>query len=227
MPEPVVLPSAAAAAPQESGASAAQLAADLGFDVESPAGEYERIAVTGAEKEHRRLLPWIIVAAVAIVAIVASVFIVQTFRGGGETPPPVVQPTTETPSTTEPTEPTAPEEEPSDPETPETGDAAPEVEVGSTYRMPITQWDVTVEVSNKLGSVYYMLDGERMILQDGALLPKFPSSCSEMREGFGLTRLADGTFEVLRPAERCAEATELYDEVWGLVAAMIPTIEAA
>jgi len=35
-----------------------------------------------------------------------------------------------------------------------------------------------------------------------------------------MTRAADGTFTVLRPEQSCAAAPELYDEVWGLVAAM-------
>ena len=46
-----------------------------------------------------------------------------------------------------------------------------------------------------------------------------------MRTGFGITKKADGSYVVLRPNERCAEAPELFDEVWGLTAAIIPTIK--
>lgn len=184
---------------------------------------YEKISVTGGEEPHRRYLPWLIVAIVAVIAVVTSVAVVLAVRGGGGTPSaapgtqspsaPSEEPSTE-PTTPETTEPTEPAETPSD--------EVPKVSVGRTFDMPITQWNTTVDVSGKLGGgIRYQLDGDNMILLGGDLLPGFPEQCKAMRTGFGMTKQADGAFAVLRPAEPCADAKELYDEVWGLVAAMV------
>lgn len=201
-----------------------QLATELGFDAPTVDDDYERISVTGGEGGHRRVLPWIVVAAVAAVALIASVFIVLAVRGNGDAAPPAAEPGTQTEQTPEtPAEPTPGEEPSTEPTTPEPepSDQAPSVQVGRTYNMDITQWNTSVEVSNRLGGgLHYVLDGDDLVLKGGDLLPKFPDSCAEMRSGFGMSRAADGSFEVRRPAQSCAAAPELYDEVWGLVAAM-------
>ena len=204
-------------------------AAELGFS-QTPEAGYEPVSVTGGGQERRRVLPWAIVALVAVAAIIAAVFVVNAVRGGGDDTPPVAEPGGGGTGTSQPTPPaeTPDEEEPSEPEAPETpGDEPPAVEVGGTFDMSIPQWDTVVDVSGKLGGdISYVLEGENLILQDG-LLATFPASCSAMRTGFGMTRLADGGFEVLRPAESCVEAPELYDAVWGLVAAMVESARKA
>lgn len=183
--------------------------------------DYEKISVTGGEK--KRFIPWIVVGAGAVVALIAAVLIVFAVRGGGE-PAPTAAPTTSESPEPDPSESTAPEPSDEPDETP-APDEAPTVEVGQTGDFPIPDWGLSGQISGQLGWPQYRFEGENLILFGGSLLPQFPDSCAAMREGFGLTRQADGSLEVLRPAERCAAAPELYDQVWGLVAATIPTFQ--
>ncbi len=187
--------------------------------------EYEKISVVGSEKSRSRYVPWVIVGAGAILAIVASLVVVFAVRGGEE-PAPTTAPTTQ-----EPVEPTtvAPTEEPTiEPtETEPAGDEAPEVEVGDTGDFEIASWGVKGQISSKFGWPRYTISGENLTFEGGTLLPQFPESCAAMRTGFGITKMADGTFEVYRPAGTCDEAPDFYNEVWGLTAAIIPTLKAA
>lgn len=230
--QPVPAPVPAPAGAQHPPISTAQLIADLGFDAPAPAGPepvdaYEKISVTGGERSRPGFLPWIIVGAIAVIALVASVMIVLSVRGSDNAEAPAADAPAEAPATQEPAAPGTPDEPadgPADPETPETmGDEAPTVDVGQTGAFPIPDWGLTGEISAKFGWPQYRFEGDTLILSGGTLLPKFPESCAAMREGFGLTKLEDGTLEVHRPAETCAEATELYNQVWGLTAATIPT----
>ena len=170
--------------------------------------------------------PWIIVGVVAVLALVGSIVMVNLARGGGDTTvtpaPTTTQPTTEsspsTPATTEPTE--------TDDPTPD-ADEVPAVEVGPTNNMPIGPWNATSELSQKLGSTSFSIpDGSNLVLSS-ALLDSFPNECADMRTAWGATLLENGTYEVRKPATRCAAAPELYDEVWGLVAAWVTTIKPA
>lgn len=189
-------------------------------------GEYEKISVVGSERSHSRFVPWIIVGAGAVLAIVASLVIVFAVRGGEDPqPPPVTEPTAESPAeptTEEPIEPTA---EPVDPEP--APDEPPTVEVGNTGDFNIESWGVQGEISAKFGWPSYTISGDVLTFEGGTLLPQFPESCAAMRTGFGIKKAADGTFEVHRPAETCAEAPDFYNEVWGLTAAIIPTLKPA
>ncbi|UOQ60151.1 hypothetical protein MUN76_14090 [Leucobacter rhizosphaerae] len=170
--------------------------------------------------------PWIIVGVVAVLALVGSIVMVNLARGGGDTTatpaPTTTQPTTEnspsTPATTEPTETDDPTPDP---------DEVPAVEVGPTNNMPIGPWNATSELSQKLGSTSFSIpDGSNLVLSS-ALLDSFPNECADMRTAWGATLLENGTYEVRKPATRCAAAPELYDEVWGLVAAWVTTIKPA
>lgn len=170
--------------------------------------------------------PWIIVGVVAVLALVGSIVMVNLARGGGDTTatpaPTTTQPTTEnspsTPATTEPTETDDPAPDP---------DEVPAVEVGPTNNMPIGPWNATSELSQKLGSTSFSIpDGSNLVLSS-ALLDSFPNECADMRTAWGATLLENGTYEVRKPATRCAAAPELYDEVWGLVAAWVTTIKPA
>lgn len=170
--------------------------------------------------------PWIIVGVVAVLALVGSIVMVNLARGGGDTTatpaPTTTQPSTEnspsTPATTEPTETDDPTPDP---------DEVPTVEVGPTNNMPIGPWNATSELSQKLGSTSFSIpDGSNLVLSS-ALLDSFPNECADMRTAWGATLLENGTYEVRKPATRCAAAPELYDEVWGLVAAWVTTIKPA
>src|SRR5690606_6582635 len=150
--------------------------------------EYEPIAVTGGERS-RRIVPWIVAGAGAVIALIAAVLIVFAVRGGDEAPAPTAapQPTTEQPATEEPPTPNeeeSPESTPSTP-TPPPSDEPPAVEVGNTGTMDIPAWGVTSQISAKFGWPRYTIDANNnLLLADGTLLPQFPDSCQEMRTGF-------------------------------------------
>lgn len=179
--------------------------------------DYERIAVTGGEK--KRFVPWIVAGAIAVVVLIAAVLIVLAVRGGDSDPAPTTPPTTEAPTDPTPTEDIDPPTEPTEPTEPEQPDPdePPTVDVGSTSVMPVAGWGVEVDVSNRLGIMNYVLQGEDLLFT-GGLLEQLPASCA--KEPWGMTRVGDGTFEALKPETRCAAAPELHDEIWGLMAAM-------
>lgn len=183
-------------------------------------GDYEKISVVGSEPKRGRLVPWLIVGAGAVVALIAAIFIVGALAGGGEEPAPTAAPTvpteqpeTSSPTTSRPTTPatTTPSATPSP--------TVPQVEVGPTMTMRITQWNTQVELSQKLGltASYSIPDGVNLTLQT-SLIDSLPATCSK---DWGMTRRDDGTFEVFKPAERCEAAPEVYDELWGLMDAMV------
>ncbi|UOQ56202.1 hypothetical protein MUN78_10920 [Leucobacter allii] len=166
--------------------------------------------------------PWIVVGIVAVLAIVASIVVVNLVRAGGadEAATPAPTATQAPPTTTAP----APAPEPSeDPEEEDPADGPPQVEVGQTMTMAITQWGVTSDLSTRFGSTSYNITGENLVLTSD-LLESFPDSCAEMRQQWGATRTAAGGYTVLKPATRCAETPEVYDEIWGLVDAWVQTI---
>lgn len=170
--------------------------------------------------------PWIIVGAVAAVAIVLSIVVVSLARGSGDpAPTATTAPTaTKTPSPSKTTTPT-----PEKSETPEAPkkDAVPKVEVGPTMDLPIVNWGVSSRLSAKFGSTSYSFpnnDNITLIL-DSSLISSLPESCKAMRTQWGATRLEDGTFEVAKPAGPCADAPELYDELWGLTDAFVQSFK--
>jgi len=196
--------------------------------VDGAGDDYERIEVVGAEKSHSKMIPWIIVGAGAILAIILAIVVVFAVRGGSAEPTETAEPTTEAPAEPTTEEPTAePPAETSEPpaETTPPADEPPEVEVGKTGSFKIDSWGVQGEISAKFGWPSYTISNGTLTFEGGTLLPQFPDSCAAMRTGFGITKLDDGTFEVHRPAETCAEAPDFYNEVWGLTAAIVPTLK--
>lgn len=185
-----------------------------------PEPDYERISVTGSENRGRKALPWLIVGGGVVVAIIASVFVVNGVRGSGtpettENPPATSQPTT----TEEPAEPETPE--PSEEPAPEP-DSVPVVDPGSTWPLPIEQWGLTVEVSEKLGgsTPYTLFDGNTRAMFDSIpVAAGFSDGCAAAREPnvWGLLKTDDGKLEVVRPEPRCTSQADaaLYDTIWG------------
>lgn len=170
-----------------------------------------------------KALPWIIVGIVAVLAIVASIFIVNMARGGAEEPAPEATTNTSqspkptsTPQTTEDSDEEEPEEDPN---------RVPAVEVGPTGEMQIVPWNATSQFPQKLGSTTFAIPDNVNLILSSDLLNSFPDSCAAMRQQWGAKRLDNGSFELLRPAERCAAAPELYDEIWGLLDAWVKTIK--
>ncbi|QAB17089.1 hypothetical protein Leucomu_03405 [Leucobacter muris] len=187
-----------------------------------PAGKRTPPAGVDAHPRDRsaQAKPWIVVGIVAVLAIIASIVILNLARGSEQAPQPTAQPTTQAPTTTSPTTPADDDDDDSDAEQPE---GPPAVDVGATYDMAIGPWDATSQISQRFGSISFNIpDGTNLVLTSD-LLNSFPESCAAMRQGWGATKTGAG-YEVLKPAERCAEAPELYDEVWGLVDAWVKTI---
>jgi hypothetical protein len=183
------------------------------------ADDYEPIAVTGGGGGGRKALPWIIVGGGLIIALVASVLVINGVRGNGDDPAPSPAPTTTEapPTTTEAPEPTeTPEPEP-------TPDEAPVVDVGSTWTLPIDQWSINVEMSSKYGgsTPYELRDGNTRAMFTLPLAASLPDSCAHAREPWvwGLLKNDDGTLEAIRPEPRCtdADAAAVYDTLWGLL----------
>ncbi|WP_053384882.1 flagellar basal body-associated FliL family protein [Leucobacter celer] len=166
--------------------------------------------------------PWIVVGLVAVLAIIASIVVVNIVRGGDDEGP-AAAPTTEQPSE-QPSQTTPPSEDPDETEAPDDeapADDVPRVEVGDTTSMAITQWGVSGDVSVKFGSTQYRLEnGNTELWLDSPLIRDLPCEGN-----WGAVQTAGGQYEVLRPAERCAAAPELYDELWGLTDAFVQSIQ--
>lgn len=180
--------------------------------------------VPEVKKRGGMLLPWIIVAVVAIAALVGALVFVNmnTSKAGDKEPTgtsteqPSDQPTTDAPSET-------PSEEPETPEVTE----APAVDVGETYPMEISYAGIEIQGPAKLNpNAWYVptQTGDEVMFH-AAVMGSFPDSCADMRsvEGkspWGIRKEADGTWSVIRPGDGCAAAPELYNEVWGLMQAV-------
>lgn len=219
--EPVAAPVAAPTVPISAGSAASMQIGPPTAPFPGIDDDYEKISVTGGERRTSRFVPWIIVGAGAVIALVVAILIVGSLSGGGSEPAPTAAPTTES----QQTQPSTPGEsdDPDDPgestqptRTPPT--AVPEVEVGPTMNMPVAQWGIQVDLSQRLGLTvsYSIPDGVNLVLAS-SLIDSLPASCSKE---WGMTRVDDSTFEVYKPAERCEAAPALYDELWGLMDAM-------
>lgn len=205
-----------------------------------PVPARERLSYEQSERVHTAKLqtadsdrgagakPWIIVGIVAVVAIVLSIVVVNLVRGDGADPEPTASTApstsaTKTPTTTTPGKTETPEETKA-PETP-AADQVPKVAVGDTSPLPITQWGATSQLSQKFGSAFYNIDGDDRLVLTSPLIDSLPMSCEAMRSQWGAIRVEGGKFEIAKPAERCAETPELYDELWGLTDAFVKSIE--
>lgn len=185
--------------------------------------DYEKIAVTGGPSGVKRFLPWLVVGGGAIVVLVAALLVVGGVRGGGE-PATTAAPSTPSsaPSTATTPPPTTPEETSEPTESP--ADEPPQVEVGQTMRLDIPQWGITADLSTRFGQTSYMIDANNRLVLTSALIDSLPESCAAMRAEWGIVKV-EAAYEVLKPAERCAAAPEVYDELWGLTAAIVESIQ--
>lgn len=193
--------------------------------------EYEPIAVTGGESRGRKALPWIIVGGGAIIALVASIFVINGVRANENTDP-VTPPTT----TTEPAPTPEPSTKPEKPEEtkPVEPTTAPVIDPGSTWDLRINQWDMTVEVSEKLGgsTPYTLTDGNSRAMFDSLPVTSgISDACAAAKaEGaWGLQKNDDGKLEVVRPEPRCADPADaaVYDTIWGALDYMAKSAKAA
>ena len=170
-----------------------------------------------------KALPWIVIGAVAVIALIVALVFVNSTRAGDEPTTTPTAPTTE--PTTKPVEPTEePEEEPE--EEAQDSDEAPRVDVGpNPIQMNVDPAGISIETSTKLGEYpgwYVVNDPQLSVMLHTNLMGSFPESCSAMRsvEGkspWGIAKGEDGKWTVIRPEGSCAADPKLYDEVWGLM----------
>lgn len=187
---------------------------------------YEKISVTGGEKRSRRFVPWAVVGATATVAIVAAVFAVNVFVGGGSETQPAPAPTpTPTPTPApKPTPDTSEEkEQEAEAEANNSANKPPTVDVGEVWKVDITQWNISVDVSQRLGGMNYVLETNSKAMLSLPLAEGLPESCASARTGWGLQRQGEtNKFTAIRPEPRCTNPADaaVYDTIWGLVDAM-------
>ncbi|GAA3594374.1 hypothetical protein GCM10022198_17740 [Klugiella xanthotipulae] len=176
-----------------------------------------------------KAFPWMIVSIIALVAIVIAVFVVVIVNGARSDEPEAVETTsvlTSAPVAT--STPPAVEEE-----TPVNSDV-PEVEVGPTKSLAVSQWGVTFDYSTKLGAPAYSIEGDT-VLVDTALVQTLPESCAAARVGWGFSRTtaADAThvnqvgeyyYGIAMPTSGCSEDSALFDELHGLYAALAASV---
>lgn len=171
----------------------------------------------GHTTKRSAILPWAIVGVIALLALLGAAFFVTAQQSAGEQS--TVQQSTDGDSGQSSTKdsskiPTA---------EPVPTSEVPEVEVGQTLTLHITQWNKQVDISSKFGSTWYQLqDGNTKAQLNSALIDSLPESCAEMRTQFGF-ELAEDKLTVLKPNQTCAAATELYNEIWGLLDAAAKT----
>ncbi|MGJ0203619.1 hypothetical protein [Leucobacter sp. gxy201] len=175
--------------------------------------------------------PWIIVGLVTVFALIASIVVMNLARAGDDAataettaPAKTSEPATSAKPTTE-TEGKADGEKKDTTKTKEAADEPPAVDPGPTGDMNVPLWGITAQISGKFGWPQYEIRGEQLVLIGSPLIDQLPDSCSAMREQWGIERTATGSYTVLKPAHSCAAAPELYDEIWGLTAAMVSTIQ--
>lgn len=168
--------------------------------------------------------PWIIVGAVAVLALIASILVVNLARGGGDGSEASTPAQTEAPATSEPTPTPSASETPKKEDPEEKSDEVPKVDVGATNLLDIPDWGVTSQLSSKFGMTSYRLEGNDLVL-DSPLTNSLPEACADMRGAWGITKTSNGSFEVRKPATRCDAAPELYDELWGLAAAFAESVK--
>ncbi|MBO1804097.1 hypothetical protein J4H91_02035 [Leucobacter ruminantium] len=166
--------------------------------------------------------PWIVVGIVTVVALVASILVLN-FARAGQDPSPTAEPTTQAPATSAPAT-SKPADDDSEKKKKPAADEVPSVDVGNTGTMDVPVWGITAQISEKFGWPQYQINGEQLVLQYSPLIDSLPDSCAAMRQQWGIQRTADGKYEVLKPAQRCEAAPELYDELWGLTDALVKSI---
>lgn len=172
--------------------------------------------------------PWIIVGLVTVVALIASIVVLNLVRAGepAETASSETAITTDTSSSQSASKsPTTERDSEKTKTTEKESNKPPAVEVGTTGEMNVPLWGITAQISGKFGWPRYEIRGEQLVLLDSPLIQQLPDSCAAMREQWGVERTAQGGYEVLKPAQSCAAAPELFDEIWGLTAAMVETIQ--
>ena len=180
--------------------------------------------VSANPKRSNAALPWIIIAAVAVLALVGALIAVNALRNDDAPVEETTAAPVPTPTETDGAEPETPAPTPEEPEVEE----APKVDVGANpISMDISFAGISVESSQKLTNpqwFYHAGPPERVMIESG-LMNSFPESCSAMRSPvgqspWGIEKGEDDTWTVVRPEGTCTADPTLYDEVWGLMQAV-------
>lgn len=182
----------------------------------------------------QRVLAWSLVSAVVVVAAVVAAAIAIPAMNNNAQPSPTPTKTTSSPTPT----PTKTTESPTPTPSPTKTDngGAPVVDPGTTSPMDIQTWGVTVQVSGQFGSTQYQITGNTLAITS-ALTNSFPESCAALRTGWGIIKAAppaqpggvvvnNNAYNLAKPAGTCAADTALYNQVWGLMQAMVSSTKA-
>ncbi len=199
----------------------------------------------------QRMLPWIVVAAAAVVVLIVSSFIINMSRSvTNDAVVPNDATSQSAPSATSSPKPNSakpqatPERsqsgalasaQPSASPSASASAVAPTVDPGPTNPLGFDGWNVTGDLSAKLGQTSFTVNGESMLL-DSALPKTLPASCAAAQQGWGISRsqTADAAhpktvgadhYGLIRPAESCAADPGLYNTVWGLYEAYLKSLK--
>lgn len=182
-----------------------------------------------AHQRSPHLIPWLVAGMVAVIALLASVIVLNVARGANDEAKPEPTPTSQEPTTPETSEPeTEPEDTPEPAENPDDEIDTSHVVVGSVWTLDVAYegWNIQTDVPNKFVEWTYTLQGDdqQYLVLDSALINSLPESCKEMRNKWGLERVAAGKFEAYSPQTMCEENPALYTEILGLTRAMAETV---
>lgn len=192
-----------------------------------------------ARERSPHLIPWIVTGAIAVIAILVSLIVMNLAKGdadqAADPTPPVTQTPDEQPEPEPEPEPTPepepePEEPAVDPDRPDDALDTSGVTIGDTFLLDVGfDWNMTTEVPNKFGLEWrYVLEDMNwyLVLQHSDLINSLPDSCAAQRAQWGLEKLDDGSFRAYSPQEMCEENESLYIELLGLVRHMEKTAQA-
>jgi cytoskeletal protein RodZ len=179
-------------------------------------------------KRSPHLVPWIVVGLIIVIALVVSTLVVKGLRADDS----------DTAGNNDKSQ-SSTQKVPSDKNSDTSGDdksdddskkedekknQVPEVTVGQTTQLNITQWSIQVDVSQKLGAVWYSLEGDPpSAFLTSSLIDQLPEQCAQMRSQFGFIKHSDGSLDVMKPDKTCQADPQLYNEIWGLLDAAANT----
>lgn len=225
-PVPAPAPAAAQYAPKQAPQPAPRQAQRPAQD------QVQTRPVPARTKKKTPIVPWIIVGIVVLLALIGSLFVVNMVNNNDAKQDSTSETTSNDPASEAPSDSPSEspaEETPTETEEPAT-DEPPKVDVGADpIKMPVAPANISIETSRKFtGSVgWYVPAGftDDRVMISSPFMNDFPDSCSamrapEMNSPWGIQKGADGKWTVVKPETKCADAPELYDEVWGLMQAV-------
>jgi len=178
----------------------------------------------------RPYLPWVIVGAVVLAALIVSIIVIAVSRA---TPGPAASPTpsrsaSASPSASATPLPSAsasprPSSSPTPTPSPSPTSSPNDPPRGPTNTLDITQWGVVAQLDQRLGSAEYSIDGQQRLTLSSTLMQQLPASCSAAQSGWGFQKV-DGPgngarqvggayYQRLTPSGGCPADPALYSQI--------------